>query len=220
MNKYEINNISKSFIDGELKRIVLDEVNATFEPGKLYSIMGRSGSGKSTLLNILAGFIETDEGVIAFDGADVTVSKDFFKQKISMVFQNYGLVEYLSAYQNVRVALDIRNVKRDKLDEFIYYILEEVGISKNNANKQVSKLSGGEKQRVGLARALCLDTEIILADEPTGNLDEENEKVVMDWFIRIAREYKKTVIIVTHSDEIAKLCDVNYKIEDRKVISE
>lgn len=213
MSVFEIKNLELSFKDGDIVRQLFKSAQATFESGKVYAVMGRSGSGKSSFISVISGLIKAQNVCIEYDGKRVDDDMlKFRKNNISMVFQDYNLIDYLSPYQNIMVASTAQTGETLEKN-FVMYLLDLVGISAINAKKPVNKLSGGEKQRVAIARALSIDTPIILADEPTGNLDVENEESVMELFKKVSKESNKILIIVTHSNDVAKQCDEVYRIE-------
>ncbi|MFV0498565.1 MAG: ATP-binding cassette domain-containing protein [Bacilli bacterium] len=219
-NVFEVDNLNLSFKDGVAKRKIFDGAKASFESEKVYAIMGRSGSGKSSFISIISGLIQADESTIKYNDIEISPKDmtEFRKENIALIFQDYNLIEYLSPIQNINLATSIQ--LNEKLESgFVSYLLELVEISEVNAKKNVAKLSGGEKQRVAIARALSTDSPILLADEPTGNLDEENEKNIIKLFKKIAKESNKIVVIVTHSPEIAKQCDEVYMIEGCEFVS-
>ncbi len=220
MSVFEISALELSFRDGDIVRQLFDQANVKFESGEIYAIMGRSGSGKSSFISVVSGLIKPNNAVITYDGKNVENDMlNFRRENIAMVFQDHNLIEYLSPIQNISMAIEAQ--KRGKAEkDFIIYLLDLVGITNINAKKSVSKLSGGEKQRVAVARALAVDSPIILADEPTGNLDIENEKVVMDLFKKVAKESNKIVIIVTHSNEVAEQCDHILRIENKGLVND
>ncbi|MFV0424971.1 MAG: ABC transporter ATP-binding protein [Bacilli bacterium] len=214
MSVFEIKDLNLSFRDGDIVRQLFENASVKFESGKVYAVMGRSGSGKSSFISVISGLIKANNVCIEYDGKRVDDNMlKFRKENISMVFQDYNLIDYLSPIQNIHVA-STAQLKTKLEKNFIQYLLDLVGINIMNAKKPVSKLSGGEKQRVAIARALSIDCPILLADEPTGNLDVENEVSVMKLFNKIAKESNKIVIIVTHSNDVAKECDVVYRLED------
>ncbi len=214
MSVFEIKDLDLSFRDGEIVRQLFNGAHAKFEAGKVYAVMGRSGSGKSTFISVISGLIKANNVCIEYDGNRVDQNMlKFRKENISMVFQDFNLIDYLSPVQNINVA-STAQLKTRLEKNFISYLLDLVGISSINAKKPVSKLSGGEKQRVAIARALSIDCPILLADEPTGNLDVENEDTVIEIFKKVAKESNKIVIIVTHSKEVADQCDEIYRIEN------
>ncbi len=220
MVKFEVNNLDLVYDDGSVSREIFNDANIEFESGKVYGIMGRSGSGKSSFISVVSGLLHPNNVSIKYDGNDIPYNHmtKFRKENIAMVFQEYNLIDYLSPVQNISIAASVQ-IKEKLEQDFVTYLLDLVGISLVNSKKAVSKLSGGEKQRVAIARALSVNTPIILTDEPTGNLDEENEVSVMKLFRKIAEESDKIVIVVTHSKEVAEMCDYVYKINDRGFIN-
>ncbi|WP_374286176.1 ABC transporter ATP-binding protein [Lactococcus sp.] len=194
------------------------DVNESFEKGKVYSILGQSGSGKTTFLSILAGLDKPKAGTLSFDGQAIKSSNltSYRKKTVSTVFQAYNLLTYMSAYDNVKTAVKISAVKFDDEKATIVEALAKVGLSEDLIYKPVSKLSGGQQQRVAIARALVLNHDIIIADEPTGNLDEETTNQIVDLFKKIAHEDNKIVIIVTHESEVAAASDIVFTLKHRK----
>ena len=184
---------------------ILFEVNQNFECGKFYAIIGKSGAGKSTLLSLLAGLDEPDSGL------DEDISKTGYtnhrKNHICLVFQNYNLIDYLTPLENVRLV----NSKASPS------ILLDLGLEQSQINRSVMKLSGGQQQRVAIARALTSSAPIILADEPTGNLDSDTASEIIDILKARAKERNKCVIVVTHSKEVADAADVVYELKDKKL---
>ena len=207
-NILEVKNLSFSYMDNAGRnRIILDDVSLGFEEGKFYSILGDSGSGKTTFLSLLSGLEYPDSGKIiykSYDIKDIGYS-DFRKKYVSIVFQDYNLIRYLSVYDNIVTALKIsgRKVHREEVLGF----LKTLGIDEEMAFKKVTRLSGGEQQRVAIARAVAVNSKIILADEPTGNLDHNTSMEIFDLFKRLVKEYDKTVIMVTHNEKLAMMCD-------------
>ena len=207
MNILEIKNVSYSYSSSNEE--VLSLVNRGFEQGKFYAIIGKSGTGKSTLLSLLAGLDSPDTGQILFKGNDI--EKDGYsnhrKNNISLVFQNYNLIDYLTPLENIRLVN--KNASED--------ILLELGLDKSQTKRNVMKLSGGQQQRVAIARALVSEAPIILADEPTGNLDDVTAGEIIDILKQLAMERNKCVIVVTHSKEVAKAADIVLELKDRKL---
>ena len=207
-NILEVKNLSFSYMDNAGRnRIILDDVSLGFEEGKFYSILGDSGSGKTTFLSLLSGLEYPDSGKIiykSYDIKDIGYS-DFKKKYVSIVFQDYNLIRYLSVYDNIVTAMKIsgRKVHREEVLGF----LKTLGIDEEMAFKKVTRLSGGEQQRVAIARAVAVNSKIILADEPTGNLDHNTSMEIFDLFKRLVKEYDKTVIMVTHNEKLAMMCD-------------
>ena len=192
---------------------VLKDVSYEFEKGKIYCIIGKSGAGKTTLLSLLSGLASPDSGKILYDGKDVAkIDKYTFRSKyIGVVFQNFNLLTKFTAAENVVLSMDIAGTKKINKKEKALELLSSVGLSADEANRRVLHLSGGQQQRVAIARALSYDPDIILADEPTGNLDGETQKEIMDIFRSLA-EQGKCVILVSHSPDVAKMCDEIYEL--------
>ena len=188
---------------------VLYQIKYNFEPGKFYSIIGESGAGKSTLLSLLAGLDSPVEGSILFQGEDIR-NKGYSYHRmhhISLVFQNYNLIDYLSPLENIRLV----NKKASK------DTLLELGLDESQIKRNVLQLSGGQQQRVAIARALATRPSIILADEPTGNLDSKTTQEVIGLIKRTNHLFKQTIVMITHNEDIAQLADRIIKIEDGKL---
>ena len=209
MKILEIKNLTYSYKDSKEK--VLVNVNESFEGGKFYAIIGKSGSGKSTLLSLLAGLDEPDSGKILFNGENIqeTGYTNHRKNNISLVFQNYNLIEYLSPLENIRL---VNNQAQQD-------ILLELGLSEHQIKRNVMKLSGGQQQRVAIARALVSSAPVILADEPTGNLDENTASEIIEILKKLAKERNKCVIVVTHSKEVARAADIVFELKNKKLIN-
>ena len=194
----EAKNVSY-FYKSNKEKLILDHVSYQFEEGKLYAVLGPSGSGKTTLLSLLAGLDTPTEGEILYAGTPVT-AKDLTEHRrhhIALVFQSYNLIDYLTPLENVKLG--------GKGDPKA--LLGSMGIGEEYWNRSVLQLSGGQQQRVAIARALTSDAKVLLADEPTGNLDEATAWDVIDLLKHIAHEDKKCVIVVTHSKELAQAAD-------------
>lgn len=192
------------------------DVNLTFEKGKVYSILGQSGSGKTTFLSLLAGLDSPKTGQIYLDDTDINKSglTNYRRNAVSTIFQAYNLMTYMTARQNVQTALEISNksVDNTKIEE----LFELVGIPREMIDKPVLKLSGGQQQRVAIVRALATGHDLIIADEPTGNLDEETTQDIVSIFKEIAHQQNKTVIIVTHETAVAKETDVIFELKKKQ----
>ena len=201
--------------------IVINNLNVEIEDyldKKFYCITGPSGCGKSTLLSLLGTIDKCESGSILLDGNDIFDDENTYrKKKVGFVFQDYNLINYLDGFENVALAMEIAGNKKD--ENRIYGALSVVGIDKETAKRKANRLSGGEKQRIAIARALINNPEIILADEPTGNLDIDNSNMIVDIFLRLAHEYDKCVIMVTHNPDIAKLCDHEYTIINKTIVN-
>lgn len=194
------------------------DVNLSFERGKIYAILGQSGSGKTTFLSLLAGLDSPKAGKIYLDDKDINKSglSNYRKNTVSTIFQAYNLMTYMTARQNVQTALEITNTPVDnaKIDE----LFELVGIPKEIIDKPVLQLSGDQQQRVAIVRALATNHNIIIADEPTGNLDEEITQDIVNIFKDIAHQQNKTVIIVTHETAVAEETDVVFELKKKQFI--
>ncbi|KKF90265.1 ABC transporter ATP-binding protein [Lactococcus petauri] len=197
---------------------LFQDVTETFEAGIMYSILGQSGSGKTTLLSLLAGLDMPKSGQIKLNGDEIKAKQltNYRKNIVSTIFQAYNLLTYMSAFENVKTALRISKVSFDDEKQSIIDSLEKVGLTEDLIYKPVSKLSGGQQQRVAIARVLVLNHDIIIADEPTGNLDENTTRQIVELFKKIAHEDHKLVIIVTHETEVAQNSDVVYQLKNKK----
>ena len=206
MGMLQVKNVSYYY---SKDRMVVDGVSEDFESGKMYVILGPSGCGKTTLLSLLGGLDVPKDGRILFEGKEVT-KKDLEEHRrshISFVFQNYNLIDYMTPVENVELT-----ARQDALP-----MLEKLGHSREEAKRNVMKLSGGQQQRVAIARALASGNPVILADEPTGNLDEDMAKEITGIFKQAAKEYDKCVIIVSHSNDVAKQADVVFEMSHGKL---
>ena len=196
------------------KTPVLQDLSYDFEAGKIYCIMGKSGAGKTTLLSILSGLAAPGSGTILYEGKDIKkMDKYRFRSRhMGVIFQSYNLLTKFTAVENVMLSMDIAGVRRIKKKEKALALLDSVGLDRDESNRRILKLSGGQQQRVAIARALSYDPAIILADEPTGNLDGETQDEIMAIFRSLA-EAGKCVILVSHSPQVAAMCDVCYELK-------
>ena len=187
------------------KQSILRGVNGKLEQGKLYAILGPSGCGKTTLLSLLGGLDSPDNGQILFAGKDIaeTGLADHRRNHVSFIFQSYNLIDYLTPVENVALTSNLPSLP----------ILERLGLSKEEAKRNVLKLSGGQQQRVAIARALASEAPVILADEPTGNLDEDTARDITEILKESAHQMGKCVVVVTHSNELAKQADVVLRLK-------
>lgn len=203
------------------KTVILENLNYSFETGKMYAIMGPSGSGKTTALSILGALKRPQKGCVEFNGIDVREIgyEKYRRENIAIVFQAYNLFEYLTAVGNVEVVSEISRKDKCKKEQ-AKDLLRRLGITDEKFNKKPGELSGGEQQRIAIARALMSDGEIILADEPTGNLDAEISKEISKLFVNIAHDMNKCVIIVTHSMELAAMADEIVVIKEKRFFSD
>ena len=209
MSVLSLQNISFSYG----KTPVLKDVSYEFEKGKIYCIIGKSGAGKTTLLSLLSGLASPSEGEIIYDGKKISkIDKYTFRSRyIGVVFQSFNLITKYTALENVILSMDVAGYKCKNKKERAIELLNSVGLDEEEANRRVLKLSGGQQQRVAIARALSYDPDIILADEPTGNLDTETQNEIMHIFRDLA-EQGKCVILVSHSPDVASMCDERYEL--------
>ena len=207
MSVLSMNKVSYQY--KEARQNVLSQIDQEFETGKFYAIIGKSGSGKSTLLSLLAALDNPTSGKILFEGEDIQEKGDSYHRKhhISLVFQNYNLIDYLTPLENIRLVNPTATKE----------ILLQLGLEESHVNRNVLKLSGGQQQRVAIARALVSEAPIILADEPTGNLDEHTAGEIIDVLKSLAKERKKCVIVVTHSKEVANAADTILELRETKL---
>ena len=202
MPTLELKNVSYAYEKG---KAVLSNVSAELETGKMYAILGPSGSGKTTLLSLLGGLDTPTEGEVLFDGEDIKIKGLEYHRRnhISLVFQSYNLIDYMTPLENVRLT-----AKQEAAP-----ILERLGLKKDEMSRNVLKLSGGQQQRVAIARALASDTPVLLADEPTGNLDADTAEEITAVLKESAHGFGKCVVVVTHDREVAKQADVVLEIK-------
>lgn len=214
-------NLKKYYGEGETLCKALDDVSLTVERGEFVSIIGTSGSGKSTLLHMLGGLDNPTSGKVIIDDKDISKLKGdalciFRRRKIGFIFQSFNLVPSISVYDNIVLPLQLDGKKVDK--DFIDNVVETLGIS-HKLDVLPSKLSGGQQQRVAIARALASKPAIILADEPTGNLDTKTSQDVLGLLKTTGRKFNQTIVMITHNDEIAQLADRTIRIEDGHIVN-
>ncbi|MBQ6354965.1 ATP-binding cassette domain-containing protein [Candidatus Saccharibacteria bacterium] len=214
MNRLVISDLEYTYKDQTEPVKVLKGVSAEFSEGKLYAIQGESGSGKTTLLSLLSALDEIQDGDIKYNNKSIREIglSDFRLKYVNIVFQSFNLIKYMTAAENVQVAIDFAGRHDDPLR-----YLKKVGLDEAASSRLVNKLSGGQQQRVAIARALASDVPIIVADEPTGNLDEDTEAKIIDVFKDLAHKDKKIVIIVTHSRKVAEQADKVLKLSRGKI---
>jgi putative ABC transport system ATP-binding protein len=196
------------------KTKVLQGIHYEFHKGKVYAIVGRSGAGKTTLLSLLSGLASPTEGTISFEGQDIR-KIDRYKYRsnyVGVIFQQFNLLPHLTAVENIELSMRASGKKIENRRELAMELLDTVELDETLADRRVLKLSGGEQQRVAIARALSFDPDIILADEPTGNLDAATQQEIMDIFRHLAKEENKCVIIVSHSPDVAGRADEVYEL--------
>ncbi len=216
-NTLTIKDLTHTYSDGQRKVDVLKKVNVEFESGKLYAIVGESGSGKTTLISLISALDAIQSGKVIYNSKDIRKigSQRFRQHYVNVVFQAFNLIKYMTARENVEVGIDFALGKRAKKSKSVAYdLLESVGITRDQSDSLVQRLSGGQQQRVAIARCLAGDVPIIVADEPTGNLDEKTETKILQIFKRIA-DSGKIVIVVTHSQKVASHADaIVYRMND------
>lgn len=214
MSTLTLQNVSYKYEGSE--RLVIRDVSMSFEPGNVYTIIGKSGAGKSTLLNLLAGLDVATTGHIVYDGASLAeINRNHYRaRKAGIIFQGFNLLTNATALDNILLSMYISGVKGVNKKARALELLEKVGISPEKANCKILKLSGGEQQRIGIARALAHNPELIVADEPTGNLDEDTANRVLEVFASLAHEEGKCVIIVTHAKEVIAIADEIWSVDE------
>jgi len=215
----ELKNVSKNYFEGNTKHSVLNNFELSISKGEIIILLGKSGSGKSTLLNIISGIDVPDGGSVSIDGTDITKLSEkertlTRRNKIGFIFQFFNLIPTLTVKENLQLPLELNN--DDNQEERIKSILTEVGLL-DRANTYPDKLSGGEQQRIAIARALIHNPDIILADEPTGNLDYETGLQIVDLLDRVVKKKGKTMIMVTHSKDVIGLADKIYSLKEGKL---
>lgn len=212
MSILELNNISYSY--DKKSRNVLNGISYTFEKGKLYAITGRSGAGKTTLLSLISGLAEPTQGSILLNGKNIASlnAYEYRSREIGVIFQSFNLLPKLTAVENVMLSMDISGSKYEDKKAYALELLKKVSISEEEAKRRILKLSGGQQQRVAIARALSYQPSILVADEPTGNLDPDTQRAIMDIFLELAHQENCCVILVTHAKEVAEAADEVYRL--------
>ena len=221
MSILKVENLSYDYVTKAGLVHAVKEATAEFEEGKMYAIVGRSGSGKSTLISLLAGLDEPKTGEIYINGEALSqMDRDKFRREnVGMIFQSYYLLPQLTARENVELSLELAK-KTENKKKLANELLEQVGLTEFHGKKRAVQLSGGEQQRVAIARAIAPNPPIILADEPTGNLDNANSDNIVKILKELAHEDNKCVIVITHASEVAAEADVVYKMNDGYLITE
>ena len=216
-NALTLSNVTYQY-EGTNKQ-VLRGIDAAFEQCKVYSIVGKSGAGKSTLLSLICGLDVTTGGSILCGDVDLkNLNRDRYRaQNVGVVFQGYNLLTNATAVQNIVLSMNISKSPEKDKKGYAYTLLEKMGIDRETADRKILKLSGGEQQRVGIARALAHNPSILIADEPTGNLDKDTEKDILIIFESLAHDENRCVIIVTHSRKVTSIADVVYGIADGRL---
>jgi putative ABC transport system ATP-binding protein len=217
----KVKDLKKYFQSGDFKVAAVDGVSFTVPEGQFASVVGRSGSGKSTLLSLLGALDKPTSGNIEIDGNDISQMRDhelirYRCEKIGFVFQGYNLVPNLTAAENVMLPMEFAKLPKAKRQERAKQLLDQVGLSGAKQLRKPGKLSGGEQQRVAIARALANKPKLILADEPTGNLDSQTGKMIFDLLHGLAKSENTTIITVTHDLDIAGKTDKTFRLQDGK----
>lgn len=211
----KIENVSYRYNDAELDDYVLRNLNYEFQEGKVYAIKGKSGSGKTTLLSLISGLEKDYEGSIDFNGKELReIDLDNYRSKdIGIVFQSYNLLPHLTAIENIILSMNVSHLKISDKEAKAIELMKSVGLDEGQKDRRILKLSGGEQQRVAIARSLSYNPKMILADEPTGNLDKETENDILDILKNLAHNENKCVFIVTHSENVCNQVDVIYELK-------
>ena len=222
MGILETNNLKKYYGSGDTMVKALDGVNFSVENGEFIAIIGTSGSGKSTLLHMIGGLDRPTSGTVKVAGKDIFSLKDdaltiFRRRKIGFIFQSYNLVPVLNVYENIVLPIELDGNKVDKVH--IDNIIETLGLT-SKTNSLPNQLSGGQQQRVAIARALATKPAIILADEPTGNLDSKTSLDVLGLLKITSDKFKQTIVMITHNEEIAQMADRIIRIEDGRIVGD
>ena len=219
-NVIEAVKVNRSFVNGKETTHVLKDIDLSVKEGEFISIMGPSGSGKSTLLHMLGGLDNPTSGNVVIDDTDISKLKGddlciFRRRKIGFIFQSFNLVPSITVYDNIILPIQLDGKKVDK--DFVENVIETLGL-KDKVNRIPSKLSGGQQQRVAIARALASKPAIILADEPTGNLDSKTSQDVLGLLKTTGKKFNQTIVMITHNDEIAQMSDRTIRIEDGHIV--
>ncbi|MFN8419678.1 MAG: ABC transporter ATP-binding protein [Anaerolineae bacterium] len=219
-----LRDLTKEYEEGGVKRAVLSTVNADFHEGDFVVLLGKSGSGKSTLLNLIGGIDTATAGEVWMRDTCITALNEpaltlFRRDHVGFVFQFFNLIPTLTALENISLSYELHGGKRKEADQAAHNLLNRVGLG-NRAATYPDKLSGGEQQRVAICRALVHQPELILADEPTGNLDEDTGKQILALLLEMTRSAGKTLIMATHNPEVVPLADVVYHIHEGKLVAD
>lgn len=214
----KLDKVGYRYDDAEKDEYVLKNINYEFSKGKIYAIKGKSGSGKTTLLSLISGLEKKYEGSILYKDKELkTIDLDNYRSKdIGIVFQSYNLLPHLNAIENIILSMDVSKLKVENKEKLALELMHKVNLSSSLSKRKILRLSGGEQQRVAIARSLSYNPDIILADEPTGNLDKDTENEILDIFINLAHKENKCIIIVTHSENVCSRCDEVYELIKNK----
>ncbi|PKM45043.1 MAG: ABC transporter [Firmicutes bacterium HGW-Firmicutes-8] len=212
----EFDNVTFGYSNGGKRVDILKNASVSFAKGVFYTIVGPSGSGKTTSLALAGALDVPQKGVVLFGGQDIKKIgyTRHRKKNVGLIFQNYNLINYMTALENVTMAMDLSGSYKGERKQRGLQLLKDLGLTEDEAKRNTMKLSGGQQQRVAIARALASDAEVILADEPTGNLDVDTAREIIAVFKELAHVYNKCVIVVSHSHEVAKESDMAYRFAD------
>lgn len=219
-----LDKLTKSFQEGMVDRQVLREITATFAAGEFVVLLGQSGSGKSTLLNLISGIEQPTTGGVTINAVGLSALNErdrtlFRRDRIGFIFQFFNLIPTLTVLENITLPQELAGVSQAEVSKKAIALLQRVGLE-DRGDAFPDKLSGGQQQRVAIARALVHDPMLVLADEPTGNLDEETGKIVLDLLLELTRSAQKTLIMATHNPEIAKLADRVVRMQDGHLVED
>ncbi|PFN20864.1 ABC transporter ATP-binding protein [Bacillus cereus] len=216
----QLKNVNHYYTDNDKTTTILDNVNFSFQQGCFYTILGPSGSGKTTTLSLGCGLDVPKHGYVLYKGKDIQkIGLDKYRnQHVSIIFQSYNLITYMTALQNVLTAMEITGVDVKDKKARALELLEKVGLTEAQAKRNVLQLSGGQQQRVAIARALSCNVDLLVADEPTGNLDQETSMEIIELFKELAHKENKCIIVVTHSLEVAKQSDKAVYLKGKKLV--
>jgi putative ABC transport system ATP-binding protein len=218
----QVRNLTKHYDEGDQSRVVLNQVNLEIRTGEFFVLLGKSGSGKSTLLNLISGIDKADAGQIFIGDTDITTLSEkaqtlFRRDHIGIIFQFFNLIPTLTVLENITLPSELRGERRTTVEKAGRALLERVGLA-DRADTFPDKLSGGEQQRVAIARALAHEPMLVLADEPTGNLDEDTGRNVLTLLLELTRDVGKTLVMATHNPEIVPLADRVCRIHEGKLV--
>lgn len=219
MNNNTILQLDKVSYTYDHKKYVLKDYSIAFEKGKVYAVVGKSGAGKTTLLSLLAGLDKTTDGRILVNERDISKMNKYRYRStyVGVIFQSYNLISKFTALENVQLSIDISGKKGFDKRQKAVELLSKVGLNEDEMNRRILRLSGGQQQRVAIARAISFDPDILLADEPTGNLDPATQDSIMRVFLDLAHKENKCIIIVTHSNDVADMADEVHELNGKKI---
>lgn len=216
MGILKLENVSYRYKDAPKNDYVFKDINYEFEQGKVYAIKGKSGSGKTTLLSLITGLEKCTEGKVLYNEKELKkMNLDKYRNTdIGIVFQSYNLLPRLTAIENIVLSMDVSRVKIKNKKQKALELMKSVGLGEEHSKRKILKFSGGEQQRIAIARSLAYNPKIIIADEPTGNLDKDTENEILKIFKNLAKKENKCIIIVTHSQNVCENVDTIYELEN------